>query len=402
MAVFQYTAKDMTGRKLTGELESASRTLALNELLKRKIIPIRVRKIRSVAEYLPAMKKKIRTEEIIMFSRQLMTMLKAGIDLLTCLNSMKIQTENPELKKVITDVYSDVSNGNVLSAALSKHPRVFNEIYVSTIRIGEEGGVLDEVIERLIALLEHETETKAALKQAVRYPLMVVGGIVICFGVSVVFVLPRFGELYGRFETNLPLPTRILLMVNDVIQNHMVLILVGIVLVVGLAVWGLRSERGKQKWDELKLKLPIVGPLFVRIAVTRFARMFATLDRCGIPVLKTLEIVADSVGNIVIAREVMQQRESVRRGKSISEPLKDSKYFPPLVSEMLSIGEATGSMEEVLGAVSDHYDREINYTIKNLTTLIEPVITIVMGVFILFMALAVFMPMWKMSTLMGK
>ena len=173
-------------------------------------------------------------------------------------------------------------------------------------------------------------------------------------------------------------------------------------MIVFTTVWFLRTDKGKRIWDQLKLKLPIFGPLFIRIAVTRFARMFATLDRCGIPVLRNLEIVADSVGNIVIAREVMSQREAVKQGKSISEPLKDSEYFPPLVTEMLSIGESSGTMEEVLNAVSDHYDREINYTIKNMTTLIEPLITVIMGVFILFMAIAVFMPMWKMSTLMGR
>ena len=153
-----------------------------------------------------------------MFSRQLMTMLKAGISLLTCLNSMKVQTENPDLKKVIDDVHNNVSGGSSLSESLAKHPFVFSDVYVSTIRVGEEGGILDEVLERLITLLEHDVETKTALKQAVRYPLMVVGGLVISFGVSVLFVLPKFGDLYGRFEANLPLPTRILLMMNDVIQ----------------------------------------------------------------------------------------------------------------------------------------------------------------------------------------
>jgi len=402
MPVFQYTAKDMTGRKLTGSVESASRTQVLDELIRRSIVPLSLKKLRTSAEYMPVLRKKIKTTELIMFSRQLMTMLKAGISLLTCLNSMKVQTENPDMEKIIDDVHNDVGGGSSLSESLAKHPYLFSDVYVSMIRVGEEGGILDEVLERLITLLEHEVETKTALKQAVRYPMMVVVGLMISFAVSVLFVLPKFSLLYSRFEAQLPLPTRILLLVNDLIQEYLVVLFIVLILVIGGIVWFMRTDNGKLIWDQLKLKLPILGPLFIQISVTRFARMFATLDRCGIPVLRNLEIVADSVGNIVIAREVMSQREVVKQGKSISGPLKESEYFPPLVTEMLSIGEASGSMEAVLNAVSDHYDREINYTIKNMTSLIEPLITIIMGVFILFMAIAVFMPMWKMSSLMGR
>jgi type IV pilus assembly protein PilC len=306
------------------------------------------------------------------------------------------------MKKVIDSIHRDVSEGNSLSDAVAKHPLVFNEMYVSMIRVGEEGGVLDEVLERLISLLEHDAETKSALKQAVKYPLIVCIGLLLCFLVVTLFVLPRFSQLFARFEADLPLPTRILLGFNDIMHSHGIIAVGVVLLITFFLAWWLRTEKGKWKWNEWKLQLPVFGPLFMRIAITRFARTFAILERCGVPVLRNLEIVADTVGNLLIAREIMKQRECVRMGRSIAEPIRESAYFPPMVSEMLAVGEASGSMSEVLAAVSDHYDREIRYTVKNLTTLIEPFVTLILGVFVLFMAIAVFMPMWKMTSLMRR
>ncbi|MFQ6102858.1 MAG: type II secretion system F family protein [Candidatus Glassbacteria bacterium] len=402
MPIFEYTARDMAGNKLTGKIESSSRSQALDELSRGELVPISVKRSRPLADFLPVGRRRIKKEEIIIFSRQLMTMLKAGIGLLSCLHSLRKQAENPDMKKTIDEIYTDVSEGSSLSEALSKHAGVFNDVYVSMIRVGEEGGVLDEVLNRLVILLEHEAETRAALKQAVRYPAMVIIGLAISFVVAVVFVLPKFSSLYSRYEADLPLPTRILLGFNDAVNSYGLWIGISIVIVIFFILLALRTEAGKRKWDEYKLVLPVLGPLFVKIAVTRFARMFATLDKCGLPILRNLEIVAETVGNLVIAQEIMRQRESVRAGKSVAEPIKDSRYFPPLVSEMIMIGEASGSMEEALNAVSDHYDREISYAVKNMTTLIEPIITLIMGVFVLFMAVAVFLPMWKMSSVIRK
>jgi type II secretory pathway component PulF len=402
MAVFEFAARDMTGKRLTGKLECDTRNEALEDLMRREVVPISVKKVRSLREFFPPLGKRVKPEELILFSRQLMTMIKAGIHLLTCLHSLRIQAQHPLMRSVIEGIYKDVSEGSSLSDAMAKHPRVFNDIYVSMIRVGEEGGVLDEVFERLIALLEHDAETRAALKQAVRYPLMVLIGLGGCFLVVTLFVLPRFGQLYARFGADLPLPTRVLLGINTVLHDHGIAALVILILACVLVIWSFRTEKGRWRWHAWRLKIPVLGPLFVRIAITRFARTFAMLDKCGLPILRNLEIVADTVGNLVIAREVMMQRECVRMGKSIAEPLKDSQYFPPLVSEMLAIGETSGSTAEVLAAVSDHYDREIRYTMKNLTTLIEPLITLVMGVFVLFMAIAVFMPMWKMTGLIKR
>jgi type II secretory pathway component PulF len=221
-------------------------------------------------------------------------------------------------------------------------------------------------------------------------------------GVAVVFVLPKFADFYGRFEADLPLPTVIMIEFNNLIQNHGVVTAIVLVLVVLLTVYGLRTQKGREIWDMIKLMIPVIGPLSLKIAISKFAKMLGTLDRCGIPILRNLEVVADTVDNILIAKEIMRQRESVKAGKSLAEPIRESKYFPPLVSEMLAVGEATGSVEQVLNAVSEHYDREIKYTIKNMTTMIEPIITIVMGVFVLFMAVAVFLPMWKMSQIVRK
>lgn len=402
MPVYEFTARDPAGRKLAGRLECDTRREALENLAKREIFPISVKAVRSPMDLLPLPRRKVNLKELITFSRQFMTMLKAGINLLSCLHSLRAQTRHPMMRSVIDRVHRDVSEGSSLSDAMAKHPQVFGDMYVSMIRAGEEGGALDEVLERLIALLEHRAETSAALTQAVKYPLMVLIGLVGCFFVVTLFVLPRFGQLYARFDEDLPLPTRMLLGANDVVHSHGILVLAGLVLAASLLTWWFRTQRGKWTWHEWSLRIPILGPLFVSLAITRFARTFAMLEKCGLPILRILEIVSDTVGNLVISKDILRLRESVSMGRSIAEPIRESRHFPPLVSEMLTVGEATGSMAEVLTAVSDHYDREVRHTVKNMTTLIEPLVTLVMGVFVLFLAVAVFMPLWKMSSLVRR
>ncbi len=403
MPVYEYIARDPSGNRIRGKLESESRSKVLDELIKQRIVPTSVKEARSLRDFLPAFPgKSVKTGELIMFTRQLLTMMKAGINLLSCLHSLRVQVKNPVLKSAIERMHADVREGSSLSEAMSRHGSIFSDVYVSTIRVGEEGGVLDEVLDRLVGLLEHEAETRSAMKQAIRYPIIVLVALVITFAVAVLFILPKFSQLFTKFEAELPLPTRILLGINSAVHENGVTMLI-VMIVVGYAGYSiLRSRAGKKYWDELKLKIPVVGPLFVQIAISRFARMFSTLDRCGLPILRNLEIVAETVGNIVIAREIMRQRESVRKGGSIAEPLAESRYFPPLVSEMLSIGEASGSMDESLSAVADHYDREVQYTLKNMATLIEPLITLIMGAFVLFMAVAIFLPMWKMTSIIQK
>ncbi|HEY5594780.1 MAG TPA: type II secretion system F family protein [Nitrospiria bacterium] len=398
MPVFVYRARDKYGSLFTGTIETSGRDAVASQLDHLGYHPVSIEEQRQgagAAEWLERFTR-VSPQDLIVFSRQLATLISAGLPFMTSFDALIEQTENKRLKNVITQVRKDVEGGSSFSDALAKHPSVFSNLYVSMIRAGETGGVLDEILQRLATLAEHESETRARIKAATRYPKIVIGSLAVAFIILLQFVIPRFAALYANFKVQLPLPTRILIAINQSFQSYWWLMLAAVVLAVFSARAYLRTEAGRLRWDGIKIRLPVFGPIFLKTALSRFARVFGTLTRSGLSILQTLEIVSQTVGNTVISRVVDNIRDSARQGRGVVQPMQVSRIFPPVVIQMVAIGEQTGKMEEMLMKVSDYYDQEVEYSIRNLSTSLEPLLLAVIGGVVLFLALAIFMPWWNL------
>ena len=404
MPRYRYKVRDKNGALREGSMEAGRREAVADQLSGQGFIPVL---IEEQAESRPggdlfAGFTRVKPQDLIVFSRQLATLMSAGVPFIQSLTTMEKQTENPRLRDAIVDVRRELEAGSPFSDALAKHPKIFSKLYVSMVRAGETAGILDDVLDRLAFLAEHDAETRARIKTAVRYPLIVVVTISVAFFFLVSFVIPRFQSIFAQFKTELPLPTRILLGINYAIQNYWYALILG----TGLVVWGViryvGMPQGRLLWDRMKLKLPVFGVLFQKVALSRFARVFSAMQTSGISMMLTLEITTETVGNVVIARVVEEMRESVREGKGLLGPMTASGLFPPLVVQMISVGEETGKIDIMLNKVSDYYDKDVEYTLRNLSTMIEPILLLFVGGMVLFLALGIFLPMWNMMTLFRK
>lgn len=398
MPSYRYKARDKYGALFTGTIDTAGRDDVAAQLDNLGYIPVLIEEVRE-GIFSPEFFERfqvVHPQDMIILSRQLATLISAGLPFITSFDALIEQTENKRLKRIINQVRKDVEGGSSFSDALSKHPKVFSNLYISMIRAGEAGGVLDEILERLASLAEHEAETRARIKAATRYPKIVIFSLAAAFIILVTFVIPRFAALYANFKVKLPLPTRILIGINNLVTGYWHIIIASVVAAIFLARWYLKTEAGRVQWDSLKIRLPVFGPIFLKTALSRFARVFGTLTRSGLPILQTLEIVSNTVGNVIISRTVDNIRDSVRQGRAIVQPMKVSKIFPPVVIQMVAIGEESGRMEEMLMKVSDYYDTDVEYAIRNLSTSLEPILLGVIGVAVLFLALAIFLPWWNL------
>jgi type II secretory pathway component PulF len=269
-------------------------------------------------------------------------------------------------------------------------------LYISTIKAGETSGALDEIFSRLADLGEHEADTKSKMKAATRYPIVAISVLVIGFAVLVTYVIPRFVSIFDRYEAELPLPTKVLIWINSAIVNYWHLTIVLIVLSIFAFRKFISLPYGRRIWDTLKLKVPVFGPLYFMITMSRFSRIMAIMIKSGVPILSILEMVSDAAGNVVIKNAIKDVMKSVNQGRGMAEPMSTSKVFSPLVVQMVSIGEETGQVDELLFRISEYYDQQSDYMIKNLTTMIEPILVVILGCVVLLMALAIFLPMWNM------
>jgi len=408
MSTFSYRARDEKGTLITGTMDADSQRAVYSHLDNQGLIPVAVAEEKgsssgagssSLQSFLRGYQK-VKYDDIIFFTRQLQTIIKAGIPLISGLKALEEQTMNARLKDIIKEIYQDIDKGTSFSDALSKHDSVFPEIYVSMVRAGEIGGVLDDVLERLCATMEFQMKTKEMLKTAMRYPVMVVSALIAAFVVVIVFVIPKFAVIFKGAKMELPLPTRIMLLINDVAQNYGLIILGVIILSIVLFVLYIRTEKGLLNYDRFKLKVPFIGQILLKISMSRFANMFENMIRTGVPIIRTFEIVARTVGNQYIASKIVEIGIKVEKGKGITKPMREAQIFPPLVMHMMSTGEDTGSLEEMLGEITRHYDREITYSIGRLSSLIEPILTAGLSVMVLFLALAIFLPWWNMMDAM--
>jgi type II secretory pathway component PulF len=401
MARFRYKARDRSGSVMTGVLDSSGRDAVALHLGQLGYLPVRIQEAagwdwREVLATIEQQLSQVTLQDKIVLTRQMATLIEAGLSFVAMFDALVDQAPNLRLKGLLSQVRSDVEGGMPFSDALAKHPAVFDDLYVSMVRAGESAGVLDEMLDRLAYLLEHEAETRARIQSATRYPKIVVVALVVAFAVLVTFVIPRFAGFYTQYNAELPLPTRMMIGVNHLVQAAGVWIaVVGVAASVG-AHWYIRSQSGRPVWDAAKLRFPIFGTIFLKSALSKFARVFGTLNRCGLPVMKALEIASKTVDNVAVSRAANKIQEGALQGRGLVQPMKTCGLFPAGIVQMVAIGEQTGKLDEMLAKVSDYYDREVDYAIKNLSASLEPILLTIIGGAVLFLALAVFMPWWNM------
>ncbi|MCG2724998.1 MAG: type II secretion system F family protein [Elusimicrobia bacterium] len=347
-------------------------------------------------------KPKVQTKDIVIFSRQLSTLVSAGVPIVQGLNILESQAENMAFKKVLTVLKTDIESGLSIADAMAKHSTAFTELYVSMIKAGEVGGILDIILERLSGFLESAEALKAKVKAALMYPAIVslaAGGITVFL---IAFVIPIFKDIFGSFGAELPFPTRLIIGLSDFIRDNAILLILG----TGGGVWGfkkaLKTEKGIEKYDELSLKLPVFGILLKKVAIAKFSRTLGTLIKSGVPILQGLETVAKTSGNRIIEHAINASRDSIKEGGRISDPLQKSGVFPPMVIQMISVGEETGGLDNMLEKIADFYDQEVDTAVKGLTSMLEPIIMIIMGVVIGTIVIAMFMPMFSLGELVGE
>ncbi|HTG02005.1 MAG TPA: type II secretion system F family protein [Nitrospirota bacterium] len=404
MPQFHYKARDKNGAVHEGTMDARARDAVADQLSGQGLIPVVIEEAaRSPWDSgILGRFTRVKHQDLIIFSRQLATLMSAGVPFIQSLVTTEKQTESPRLREAIADMRRDIEGGASFSDALAKHPDLFNKLYVSMIRAGETAGILDDILNRLALLAEHDAETRARVKTAVRYPLIVVTAICLAFVFLVTFVIPRFASMFERFKTELPLPTRILIGINTAVHNYWFVIILAAALCLWAAKAYIGTTRGRWQWDRFKLRLPVFGVLFQKVALSRFSRVFSAMQTSGLSMMLTLEITAETVGNVVIARVVQEMRDSIRDGKGLRAPMEASGLFPPLVIQMIAVGEEVGSIDVMLNKVSDYYDSDVEYALRNLSTMIEPFLLLFVGGIVLFLALGVFLPMWNMISLFQK
>jgi len=343
--------------------------------------------------------KKVKLEELVVFSQQLSTLYKAGLPLLTGLRSLMEQTENKKFKEVLEEVQMQIERGSTLHSAMAKHPDVFSTVYINMIRAGETSGMLNESLDRFVTLADRELRTRQKVRETTRYPKIVILSLVIAFGVLMTFVIPRFAQVFAQFKTPLPLPTRIMIEINEIFQTYWYLILGMLFGIPILLKRYLQMENGRYLWDRLKMRIPLFGPLFLIIALSRFAYTFVILYRSGIPILQILEITSTTLNNIPLSQSIEEVARKIKEGRRLADAMRETGRFTPLVIQMVSVGESSGTLDEMLMRVTEYYDLEVENAIKKMSTYIEPILTVFLGVAVLFVALAVFLPWWNMASL---
>lgn len=399
MGQYSYKAKDPSGKIVEGAVEAPDEKSAIARLRGQRLSVTEIR-----AGAAPKKGKKggsIPNKDIVVFSRQLSTLVSSGVPIVQGLTILCEQAEHPTFRDVIQNLRTDIEAGLSIADAMKKHPNAFTELYVAMIRAGEVGGILDTILERLSAYLEANEALKGKVKSALMYPIVVfsAAGVITIF--LIVFVIPIFKDIFAGFGADLPFLTQIIINISDFLRSKILYMIPPI----GLAVWGFKkwakTQSGRWKIDAISLKLPIFGILLKKVAIAKFSRTLGTLIKSGVPILQGLETVAKTAGNKVIEAAIDSSQKSIKEGGRISDPLKKANIFPPMVIQMISVGEETGGLDTMLTKIADFYDTEVDTAVKGLTSMLEPLIMIFLGVVIGTIVIAMFMPMFALGDMVG-
>ncbi len=397
MPQFKYSAVDKFGKKTDGILDAKTADEIASYLNNSGYSPLAIKEVKfeALTEKFKNLFR-IKQETFIFFNRQLATLIGVGLPLLSALDTLFNQTKDPQLKSVIDLVRRDVEGGSSFSESLSKYPKVFSELYVSMIRSAETAGTLPDVLNQIATLEEYRYEVTSKIKAAARYPLLIVIAMAIAIIIISIFVLPRFTHVFSTFGAQLPLPTRILIKFNYLTKHYWYGILIIIAgLIVSFRAF-VNTKKGRLKWDRFKLKCPIFGSLTLMMSISRFCRILSAMIKSGVPILEALQVVSKTMANQVLVNVIKDVSVAVEKGEPMSKAMRLSEFMPPMVVDMVAIGEKSGEMDTLLLKVSDYYDSQVDFKIKNLTTMLEPLLLLFIGCMILLLALAIFLPMWNM------
>ncbi len=399
MASFEFKARNSGGEMVTDVITADSERAVMEILDRRGLFPVEITEKAQGGRISRGITGRVGTDELVAFARQLADLLKVGITLNKALDALARQTPGSELGRVVDNLRADVASGTPLSEAMAKFPRCFSELFVSMVEAGEAGGFLEESLERVASFSEQVQELKSRIKAAMAYPvlLMVLGTAVVVF--LLVFFIPKFTEIFADMGGALPWPTRAMIAVSDFLQGYGVFILVGLVVLVFLGLRVLGTEAGKIAFDRGKLRVPVIGPVFQKTAVARFARVLGTLLKSGVSILDAIEITRRAVGNHWFGRHLEEAHGQVKEGRRLAEPLREFKEFPRMVVDMVAVGEETGNLDDVLVKVADNYDRQVDRAVKVLVSLMEPAMLIVMGGVVGAIVISMLLPVFTLQSL---
>jgi len=402
MSLFQYRGRNQRGEAVKGSLEGASAEAVATQLFNSGITPIDINEARSggnaggvLSDWL-ASTRKVELVDLILFSRQMFTLLKAGVPIMQALRGLRDTTGNPALGRVIGSLSESLDTGLDLSNAMKRHEKVFSNLYVSMVQIGETTGSLDQAFLQLAEYLEREKDTRERVKSAIRYPQFVIVAMVVAMFILNYWVIPTFAKVYASFRIELPLPTRMLIATSRFTVSYWYYMLGGIIAtVVGLRYY-LATPNGRYRWHKWKLRVPVIGKILYKSTLGRFTRALAVMLRAGVPLVQGMTVVSRAVDNDFVSERILQMRDGIERGETIARTAAATNMFPPLVLQMIAVGEDTGAIDSLMFNVAEFYEREVDYDIKNLATAIQPILLVVLGVMVLILALGVFLPMWDL------
>jgi type IV pilus assembly protein PilC len=404
MATYEYKVRTLDRSVITGTLEAPNQKAAVSDLHRKRYMILSLRE-KGVASPLSIWRRdrkggaRVSLKTLVVFNRQLATLVNAGIPIVQSLNVLIEEEKDKRFKPTIMQVCSDIEKGETISEALSKHPRVFTKLYVSMIRSGELGGILDVILLRLASYYEFIDDLRKKVRSAMIYPATVFTIALIIVSFLLAVVVPRFKETFESFGAELPVPTLIVISAGEFVKNNIIYMVIGLILFVYGIFMFRKTERGGYLLDSLFLKCPIFGDLIRKVAITKFARTLGSLVKSGVSILESLEVVAKTCGNKIIEKAIMESRVSIREGERIADPLRRSGVFPPMVIQMIAVGEETGSLDEMLNKIADFYDREVNAAISAMSSLIEPLLILFLGVVVGGILIAMFLPIFSLSGL---
>jgi len=400
MPLFEYTGRDSHGQTINGEHEANTADAVATHLVTTGITPIDIVQTKEKEEkeaFSLSKNKKPGTSDLILFSRQMYTLLHAGVPIIRAITGLTETTRNHLLQKTLRTVRFEIEAGRDLSAALAQHPDIFSHLFSSMIQVGENTGDLDEVFLQISIYLEREKATRDQIKTAMRYPLFVIIAITIAMFIINIWIIPTFAKVFSGFDAELPFATQILLAISDFTVNYWYIILGAILTTIMTFRYYVKTEKGRWQWDRFITRIPIIGSIVLRATLSRFARSFALSLKAGVPLVTGLLLVSRASDNIFVGRHIASMRNGVEKGESLTRTATATKMFTPLIIQMLSVGEETGNVDDMLEEVADFYDREVDYDLKNLTSAIEPILIVLIGIMVLVLALGVFLPMWDLA-----
>ncbi len=404
MGLFTYKARQSDGSIISGVIEADNVRKAITNIRSQglTVISTEEKKADILAGVLKAINifDKVSLGDRVLFSRQFSTLINAGIPVIQCLNILVDQTKKNVFKGILRDIRTNIESGEFISSAIAKHSDAFDNLYVSMVKAGEVGGVLDEVLDRLALYLENIAELKRKVIGAMVYPIMIIFVAIGVVSFLLIFVIPKFKDVFAIFGEKLPAPTQLLITTSDFLVKRGWIVALGIIGIVMFAGFMINTVPAvKYRWHKIMLKIPLIGELLLKVAVARFTRTLGTLARSGVPILEALEICATTSGNKVIETAIMDGRSAIKEGERISESLKTANVFPPIVVQMISIGEETGALDAMLFKVADYYDKEVDATVAALASIIEPVLIVFLGVVVGFIVVAMYLPIFSLPAM---